>query len=266
LSEHFIILLLLYLVLGVFTGLISGVLGISGGLVVVPGLAWIFNYTNMAPIFVMHFAVGTSLAVMIVTTLRAMLAHRQYHIQCWPTFRRLAPGVVIGVIIGVFVGHYLHSRALEIILGILVVIIALDMFFMRTINPERQLPGTVGMSGISVFLGGLSGLLGLGGGTFIIPFLTYCNVSLREAMVVSIATGFMVSIVGTVAMIFTGNVAHETLAWSTGFVFWPAWIGVVVGSLLFVPLGVALSYRLPVKILRRFFAVFLFFVGIHLLV
>src|SRR3990167_1986517 len=110
LTEHMLMLLFLYFLLGIITGLMSGVLGISGGLVVVPGLAWLFNYANLPPNYIMHFAVGTSLAAMIITTLRAIFAHRHYHIEFWPIFRRLIPGVVLGVVAGVIMGHYLHSH------------------------------------------------------------------------------------------------------------------------------------------------------------
>lgn len=261
-----IILLCCYFVLGAFTGLLSGLLGIGGGLIVVPGLVWLFSsYADFPSAYVMHFAVGTSLAAMIITTLRAILAHRHYHVKYWEIYRRLIPGVIVGVILGVIWGHHLHSHVLEIIFGILVLAIAIDMFFLQGINPQRHLPGTLGMSIVSLLLGGLSGLLGLGGGTFIIPFLTYCNVALREAMIISIMTGLVVSIVGTISIMATGGVNHHALPWSTGFVYWPAWAGLVVGSLFFVPVGVSLSYRLPVSTLRRFFSVFLLFVGIRLL-
>lgn len=265
-TEHMIILLVAYLLLGIFTGLMSGLLGVGGGLVVVPGLVWLFGYANFPPAYIMHFAVGTSLAAMIMTTLRAILAHRQYHIEFWPVFHRLAPGIVIGVIAGVVLGHYLHSHVLEIIFGISALAIALDMFFLRKINAQRHLPGVAGITIVSIILGALSGLLGIGGGTFVIPFLTYCNVTMRVAMVVSLVTGLTVSIVGTLVVMLTGGVGHFTLPWSTGFVYWPAWICLVIGSLSFVPVGVALAYRLPVSVLQRFFALFLLFVGIRLLV
>jgi uncharacterized membrane protein YfcA len=122
------------------------------------------------------------------------------------------------------------------------------------------------MSSVSVLLGALSGLLGIGGGTFIIPFLTYCNVAMRVAMVISLMTGLAVAVVGTLVVMLTGGAGHHTLPWSTGFVYWPALICLVIGSLFFVPVGVSLSYRLPVSVLRRFFAVFLLFIGIRLLI
>lgn len=266
-TAHVLIFVFLYLLLGSFTGLFSGMLGIGGGLVVVPGLVWIFHYGYFPQDSIMHFAVGTSLAAMIITTARALLAHRHYHVEYLSIFKKLVPGIIIGVVIGVVLGRHLHSRALEVILGVSVLVIALDMLFAKSIDPRRQLPGTLGLSFFGMMIAAISGLLGLGGGTFMIPFLTYCNVSIRQAMIISIATGCTVAVIGTLSFMMTGLLAHKvSLPWSTGYVYWPALIGIVVGSLSFVPLGVALSYRIPANVLRRVFAVFLCFVGLRLLI
>jgi len=260
------ILIILYFVLGAFAGTMSGLLGIGGGVVVVPGLAFLFRLQHFPTQLIMHLAAGTSLAVMIGTTLRALYAHRRHKTKFWYIYRRLMPAIVIGVIFGAILAHYLNSRVIAIIFAFFILIIGIHLLFGKKVSPHRNLPGPLGMWGAGLVIGGKSGLLGVGGGSVMVPFLLYCNVELRTAMVVSIATSLTVSIVGTIAVGMTGMHATGLPPFSTGYIYWPAWIAVVLGSILFAPLGAALSYRIPVLMLRRIFAVFLLLVSLHLFI
>src|SRR5207247_2040358 len=145
-TEQLVILLLAYLLVGGVTGLLAGMLGVGGGLIAVPGLVWCFKYAHFPPTYIMHFAVGTSFAVMTITTFRTIFLHQSYYIEFMPIFRRMAPGIAMGVIVGVVLGRFLQSRTLEIIFGILALLIAIDMFSPRKMNPSRQLPGMVGIA------------------------------------------------------------------------------------------------------------------------
>lgn len=257
--------ILMYFSLGALVGIIAGTLGIGGGLIIVPALIWIFQYQNFPTTVQMHLAIGTSLAVLLVTTLRAILAHRKHRIEFWNIFKPLLPGVIVGVLGGSFLGRYMHSRVIAIVFGIVVIIIAVPMLFTAQINPKRHLPGSFGMGCAGLSIGVLSGLLGLAGGTFSISFLTYCNVPMRQSILVSIAIAFTISIFGTLSMILTGLSDTGLPPLSTGYVYWPAWLCLVVGSLLFVPMGVAISYRLPVHILKKCLAFVLILIGMRML-
>lgn len=261
-----IFIIFMYILLGAFAGTMSGMLGIGGGVIVVPGLAWLFGLQHFPHNLIMHMAAGTSLAVMIGTTLRALYAHRRHKTKFWHIYRRLLPGVIIGVILGAILAHYLHSYVIALIFATFILLISLHMLFGTQVNPRRNLPGSVGMWGAGLVVGGKSGLLGVGGGSVMVPFLLFCNVEMRTAMVVSIATSLTVAMVGTVAVGLTGMYAQGLPAWSLGYIYWPAWIAVVVGSILFAPLGAALSYRISVPLLRRIFAVFLLLVSLHLFI
>ncbi len=263
--EHLILIFLSYILLGAFSGMVFGVLGVGGGLIAVPGLAYLFQLENFSSPNVMHLAVGTSLAVMVFTTIRAIFSHRHHGIEFWYIFHRLLPGLFFGVVGGAVLGHFLHSRVIAIIFGVCVILIAMRMFLMKAMSPKKGLPNTFGMGVLGGVAGLMSGLLGLGGGIVTIPYLTYRNVAIREAVLVSVATALTVSILGTILMMITGSFSLGLPRWSTGYVYWPACIGVAIGTLIFVPLGVSLSYRLPVHTLKRVFAVFLLLVGVHLL-
>ena len=255
-----------YFLIGVLAGTMSGLLGIGSGVIVVPALAILFRYQHFTSPLIMHMAAGTSLASMVITTSRSLYGHLRRQIPFWPIYRKFMPGVIFGTIVGAVIAHYLHSRTLGIIFGIVVFLLGIRMFFQKSSKlSKHHLPGTLGCSGIGFIIGGKSGLLGLGGGTFSIPFLTYCSVSMRQAVVVSTAIGVTVAFIGSITFALTGMHSVGLPEWTTGYIYWPAWLGIIVGSLCFVPLGVWLSHRLPTAILRRVFAIFLLIIGIHML-
>ncbi len=264
-SMHEMVIVLIYLSIGAGAGLLSGLLGIGGGLLVVPSLAFIFMQQKVFPEMVMHQAIGTSLAIMIFTTARSLLAHLQKKIEFWSIYRQLLPGVAVGVVLGSILAHFLHSSVLAIVFAIFVLVIGVKMLLASKVNPKRQLPHRKGMAGMGLVIGGKSGLLGIGGGALTIPFLTYCNVPMRQAVVVSVATGLTVAVIGTVIFTITGLTVASLPPFSFGYVYLPAVAAVAIGSVITAPIGAGLSHRLPVNLLKRIFGVFLLFVGVHML-
>lgn len=261
--------LFIYFLLGSIVGILSGLLGIGGGIVVVPALAYIFKHEGMANASVMHMAVGTSLAIMVATTMRSLRSHLSHRgegrKEFWQIAKRLMPTVIIGVIVGAILADYLHSSYLRIIFGIVILLIAMRMLLATFIKTkDRQLPSNQWQHIAGFFMGGLSGLLGIGGGTTVIPYLLYYKVSMRIAVRVAIFVGMLVAIIGTISYIISG--LNEPLpAHTIGYVYWPAWVGTAVGSVLFAPLGVRLSYHLPTRVLRILFAFLMVLIGIHML-
>jgi len=263
-TQHLLLHVIVFLGLGAFAGLLSGMLGVGGGVIIVPALAIVFRMDGFPPATIMQLAAGTSLAVMVVSMMRALLAHRHYHVEFWSIYKRWLIPIVIGVIAGVVVAHHVPSRALALIFGFFIFFIALKLLLPMKEKEHRTLPAMTGMSASGVLIGGFSAMLGIGGGALTVPFLVHCNVEMRRAVVVSTAVGITIAIMGTIMVIFTGlhqvNLPPRTI----GYIYWPAWLGIAIGSLLFVPIGTALSHRLPVTILRRLLAVLLLVVGIHL--
>jgi uncharacterized membrane protein YfcA len=263
------ILIFIYFLLGSLVGVLSGLLGIGGGIVVVPALAFIFAREHIPTAVVMHLAVGTSLAIMVCTTMRSLKSHLSRHGKGREEFMRiskkLVPTVMVGVILGAILADHIHSAYLRIIFGVVILLIALRILLDRyKSGVEQELPRTIWMRMAGLVMGGLSGLLGIGGGTTVIPYLLHWHVSMRIAVRVAIFVGMVVAIVGTVSYLIAGY--NEPLPpHCLGYVYWPAWVGTAIGSVAFAPLGVKLSYYLPTHVLRKMFAVLMVVIGIHML-
>ena len=255
-----------YLFIGACGGFLSGLLGIGGGMLVVPGLAFIFNIQGMPATTIMHMAEGSSLASMIVSAYSSATAHYRHGAKIWLTYRRMYIGVIVGTIIGTVLAGMLHSRALEIIFGVFTFVVAILMLRGFSPSAKRQLPGPIPLFSVSAAIGVKSGLLGLGGGVISVPFLAYCNVPMRDAVGISTAISLTVAIIGTIGFMITGWHSQGLPAWSTGYVFWPAVLGVAIVSPIFANLGAKLCHRLPVPLLRKIFAVFLLLIGIQMLI
>jgi uncharacterized membrane protein YfcA len=258
--------ILLYPLIGIIAGLLSGMLGIGGGSVVVPGLALVFGHLVIMQGTSMHMAEGTSLAVMIFTATSSVYAHHHHENVLWPVMLRLLPGMLIGVIVGAVFASFMPTRVLEVLFGLFLLFIAWRMFLLikPKPTPTRKLPQWPGLSLVAFLIGGKSGLLGIGGGAITIPFLTYCNVPMRKASGTSIACTLPIAIFGAASFIVTGwNVI--TIPHSLGYVYLPAFISVAIMSLLFAPIGARLSMLIDVFIIKRIFAVLLFFVSIKMI-
>ena len=255
----------IYFSIGIVAGIIAGMLGIGSGVIVVPALVFVFSREHFTPNIIMHIAAGTSLATIAVTTSRALIGHLKRKVPVWPIYKRIFLGVILGTISGAVLAHFLHSHTLSIIFGIVLALLGLKMFFPSTKESGRTLPGTLGCSSVGFLIGGKSGLLGLGGGALSTPFFTHYGVPIRQSFAVATAVSVTVSVVGAISFIITGMYADQLPNWSTGYIYWPAWVGIIAGSLSSVPLGVWLSHRLPVALLRRVFAALLMLLGLHML-
>jgi len=257
--------LLIYCLLGIGAGFLSGLLGAGGGLIVVPGLIWVFQYQSINPAIAMHIAVGTSLATMIPVAIRSLLLHMKHDLPFFPIYKSMAPGIIIGLLGGGVLAHYIHSRGLEIIFGIFVFFMACTLLVRQKANETERLPGKIGMSLAGGFVGLQSGMLGVGGSAFSVPFLTHHGVNIRVAVVVSIAIAMTVSAIGSLLFIAIGWHVSGAPSGCLGYVYLPAWLGLSLGGVFVAPLGVKISHRIPARQLKICFAIFLFFVSAKML-
>lgn len=260
--------LFLFILIGATSGFLSGLLGIGGGLIVVPFLALIFSsYGITTHDMTMHVAEGSSLAAMIFTTFFSTRSHLRRGVKVWPFFKLLIVGLMLGTIVGAIIANFLHSSTLRIFFGVFLLILSARAFFHAKLNQSHhKFPNRLTANVIAFFIGILSGLLGIGGGAMLIPFLLYYDVSLRDTIGISSACAFMVSIVGTISFILIGLHSPDLPKWSIGYIYWPAVLVICIMSPLFVNLGVMLSHRLSVPVLRKIFAIFLLLTAVHLLV
>lgn len=257
--------LLLFLITGIFAGTLSGLLGIGGGVVIVPCLVVIYKYYHLPPEFIMHYAVGTSFACIIFTSFFSAKAHHKRHNIRWDLLPKLIPGAIIGVIIGSLCSHLLKSVYLELLLGIFLIYIGFRMFLLITPKPTRTLPSTIGIIAIAFFIGAKSGLLGIGGGAILIPWLTRCNVPMKKASGTSTCISFPIAIFGMLVFALTPLPHAPHLAFATHAVYWPAAIAIGLSSAIFAPLGAELSQRISTSKLKRIFALFLFIAGLRMI-
>ena len=258
--------LLIYLLVGAFVGLIAGLLGVGGGLIIVPVLVFVFQGQGVDPTVIVHLAIGTSLATIAITSISSMRAHHRHGAVQWPVFRRLTPGIVVGALLGAVIADFLPTKTMRLWFGIFELLVAAQIGFNLMVAPRGHMPGALGTNIAAGIIGAVSAALGIGGGTLTTPFLVWCSISLRQAVATSSACGLPIAVAGAIGFVATGWSNSGLPAWSSGYLYWPAFAGIVISSLLFAPLGAKLTHTLPVVVLRRFFAVFLAILGVRMLV
>lgn len=252
---------LAYAGVGAFAGLLAGLFGVGGGLVIVPVLALLFARSGFAPELIMHLAIGTSLATIVLTSLSSVYAHHRRGAVQWPLVGQLAPGILLGAWLGAALADQLASEWLQVIFGVFELLVALQMGLNLRVSPHRGLPGRVGMGMAGGIIGTLSALVGIGGGTMTVPFLHWCNVAMRHAVATSAACGLPIALAGTAGYIVSGWETPGLPPLSSGYLYWPAFAGIVLASVLFAPLGARLAHSLPSGHLKRVFALFLALLG-----
>ena len=252
--------------IGALAGVMAGLLGIGGGLLIVPVLAILFDHQGINPAILMQCAIGTSLATIMFTSLSSIRAHQKHKAIRWPVFLQITPGIVIGGLIGAAVAGRLPGRALHYIVAVSMLVVAVQMAFgRRAADATRELPGRIGIGVAGFIIGALSTLVGIGGGSLTVPFLTWCSVPARQAIATAAAIGFPIALSGAVGYVINGMDAPGRLPWSLGYVVLPAFAGIVVASMLFAPVGARLAHRLSEMTLRRIFATFLVILGTRML-
>lgn len=252
---------LIYLGLGAIAGILAGLLGIGGGLVIVPMLVFAFGWLQFPDSLIMHLALGTSMASIVVTSVSSCMAHHRRGAVCWPAVWRIAIGINVGTFMGTCLAARLSTGFLKGFFVIFLYYVALQMLMKRNPKPGRELPGFLGMSVVGWVIGGFSSLVGIGGGTLSVPFLLWCNLPLHTAIGTSAAIGFPIALAGTAGYIYNGWQAAGLPAGALGFVYLPALLGLVAASVLTAPLGARLAHSLPVDRLKSLFALLLFVVA-----
>ncbi len=248
----------IYLVIGAFAGVMSGLFGIGGGIIVIPALSAIFMHENIFPqSMVMQMAVGTSLATMIVTSASALYNHHKQGVVRWIVFQMMLPFLAIGAFFGSIVAHFVSSYFLQILFGLFLLVVGTRLVINTEAKESNRMVAKKWMRISSVFIGGISSLLGVGGGTVIVPFLLRCGLDMREAIGTSLVCGLIIGIVATFCFMVAGVFNGIHVPASTGYIYWPGFLGIGIASTLFTPLGTKLSHKLPIKWLKRIFGVLL---------
>jgi len=256
---------LLYLLLGALAGTLAGLFGIGGGLVIVPVLIFSFGLQGFSPDVAAHLAVGTSLATIVFTSVSSIRTHHQHGAVRWTLFRPMALGIIVGALLGAWTAALLSGPVLEMLIGIFVILVAIKMLANINPKPSRDVPGPAGLGVAGGLIGWASAIFGIGGGTLTVPYLSWCNVRMQQAVATSAACGFPIAMAGATGNIWTGWQHPGLPELSLGFIYLPALIGIVATSVLFARLGARLAHRLDAALLKRIFAVVMLLVGLRFL-
>jgi len=254
-----------YLILGAIAGFVAGLFGVGGGLLLVPVLLFLFDAQHFPPDQLMHLALGTSMAIILFTSLSSMRKHHQHGAVNWQVVLRITPGILLGTVIGTLAASSISTRGLGIFFTVFVYFAASQILLDARPHPSRQLPGAFGMTLAGVFTGCVSTLVSIGGGTITTPFLLWCNVTLRNAIGTSSAIGFPIAVGGFIGYVFIGMGVESLPDYSFGFVYLPAMLWVAIASIVSAPFGAKATHRMKTVVLRKMFALLLLALATKLL-
>jgi len=254
----------IYLLLGAAAGLLAGLLGVGGGLIIVPVLAWVFVQQGFNADIIMHMAVATSLATIVLTSLSSMRAHHKKAAVRWRLFAQLSPGIVLGALAGAVIADMLPSRGLQIFFGLFELGVAAQLSLDLQPPQIRLLAGRFSQFVAGSAIGLISAIVGIGGGSLTVPWLLWNRVPVREAVATSSACGLPIALAGATGFVLAGG--DTGIEYSSGYVYWPAFIMVSAASVLVAPVGAGLAHRIDAKKLKQGFALFLCAIGLLMLI
>ncbi|MFM6985069.1 MAG: sulfite exporter TauE/SafE family protein [Hydrogenophaga sp.] len=253
-------------VLGLCTGFLAGLLGIGGGMIMVPFITAILTARGVGADLAVKMAIATSMATIIFTSISSVRAHHRRGAVRWDIVVRLSPGIVLGAAIaslGVFA--VLKGSALALLFAAFISFSATQMLRGSKPKASRTLPGTAGQMGAGSVIGFLSGLVGAGGGFVSVPFMTWCNVAMHHAVATSAALGFPIALANVLGYLVSGAGVEGRPVGSVGYVFAPALAVIATASVLMAPLGVKAAHALPVASLKKVFASILYVLAAYML-
>ena len=252
--------------LGLATGFLAGLLGIGGGMLMVPFITLILTGRGLSPDLAVKMAIATSMATIIFTSISSVRAHHKRGAVRWDVVKRLAPGIVLGAALaslGVFA--LLKGSWLALFFAAFVGFSATQMLIDKKPQASRTLPGTAGQLGAGGAIGFLSGLVGAGGGFVSVPFMTWCNVPIHNAVATSAALGFPIALANALGYAVAGQGLSGLPSASIGYIYLPALLVIACASVLMAPLGVKAAHALPVRTLKRVFAGILYLLAAYML-
>ncbi len=261
-----ITLLLELALLGLCTGFLAGLLGIGGGMIMVPFITVILSGRGVGSELSVKMAIATSMATIVFTSISSVRAHHKRGAVRWDLVKRLAPGIVLGAAIasmGVFA--VLKGSSLALLFALFVGFSATQMFLDKKPDASRQIPGQFGLLGAGGVIGFLSGLVGAGGGFVSVPFMTWCNVAIHNAVATSAALGFPIALANAIGYVVSGSHLANLPPYSLGYIWLPALAVIASCSVITAPLGAAAAHKLPVKRLKRVFASILYMLAAYML-
>lgn len=250
--------------LGIVVGFLSGLLGIGGGLVIVPALVYLLPLLNIPVEVVMPLALGTSLCSIVITSSSATFAHHKNGNIPWKLTRKFMVAISLGSLLGALIADLFSANVLKSIFAVAVSSLALYMLLSVRITKKVALPNDFYIFIIAFGCGVIASLMGISGAAILIPILTFFGITVRNAIGVSTTCGSLVALFGTIGYIISGLDANNLPKWSVGYIYIPALLSIAITSTIVAPIGVRYANKLPVNTLKRCFALFLLLVAIKM--
>jgi len=250
--------ILALLAMGCFGGFAAGLLGVGGGMILVPFITMVLAARGVPDELVVHMAIATSLGTIMFTSLSSVRAHHKHGAVVWRIVKLLAPGILIGSTVGPWIGKQMNTATLSMFFGVFVAFSATQMLVNKKPAAARDLPKAPGMFAAGGVIGVLAGLVGAGGGFVSVPFMTWCGVRIHNAVATSAALGFPIALAGTLANVVYGWGEPGLPDYSLGFIYVPALLIIVAASVVMAPIGARTAHRMPVRQLQRIFALILY--------
>jgi uncharacterized membrane protein YfcA len=252
--------------LGLCAGFLAGLFGIGGGMLMVPFLTLILSHRGVESSMAVKMAIATSMATIMFTSLSSVRAHHQRGAVRWPLVRGMAPGIVVGgLLAGAGAFALLKGQALALVFGLFVTFSATQMLTGKKPAAHRQMPGLAGQAAAGSGIGFLSGLVGAGGGFVSVPFMTWCNVPIHNAVATSAALGVPVALASTAGYVVGGWGLPAALPGAFGYLYLPALVVIAIASVLMAPLGARAAHAMNVAQLKRAFAALLYCLAVYML-
>jgi uncharacterized membrane protein YfcA len=244
--------------IGTCTGFLAGLLGIGGGMIMVPFLTIILASKGYPADYTVKMAVATSLATIAFTSVSSVRAHHRRGAVLWHVVKVLAPGILVGSLLGAQIAHALPGKMLGVLFAVFVAFSATQMFLNRKPKPSRTLPGPLATFGVGNVIGLLSSLVGAGGAFVSVPFMTWCNIKIHDAVGTSAALGFPIALAGTIGYIYAGMGLPQMPPGSIGYLYLPGLFVISAASMLMAPVGARTAHRMDIRPLQKLFAVVLY--------
>lgn len=248
---------------GILAGLMAGLFGIGGGLIIVPILMLVFSWQGMSADVAIHVAIGTSLMTIAVTSLSSMQAHHRYGTTDWSMVYKLAPGLMLGSLSGAVIASNLSSQWLQTLFAFFALLMAARMWLPapKAVSPKLLVRSTLSIYGL--FTGVISAMVGIGGGTLVVPYLVMAGQQMQRAIGTAAACGFPIAVSGVLGFIWMGIYKHNiNTGWQTGFVHWQAFVGIISTSIFMAPVGAKWAKNLSHTKLSKLFSLVLLLVGL----
>ncbi|MFT7235005.1 MAG: putative membrane protein YfcA [Methylophagaceae bacterium] len=254
-----------FAIIGIFAGLSAGLLGLGGGLISVPALLYVFKFMGMPSSHLMHIAVSTSLMAIVVTSFSSLIAHHRRQNVDWPVMRELSIGLVIGGFLGAYSATLFSSEILQRIFAVYAFLMSIRLWSSvpkltqsatLLTQPTMLISGTI--------FGSISTIVGMGGGTMIVPYLLIAGKTIQRAIGTSAACAFPIAIAGVLGFVLYGEKLETENLWQMGYVNWQAFLGLISTSILFAPVGAKWAEKLPMKLLEKLFSLVLMAVSASL--